>query len=350
MTGLLETIQQRIQELKKERDTWKSMALEYKHAFERQTEQLREFQEICFATQAALENERMLKHYKRDAPDQDRLHNDDDPDGYRTAMIYTHTRPSSGITLDEVPCQYGNNWDMIDLKSFITDKNGPEYGHALIHINSRVNSDSTLNTDLPQPDTFPATLIQKRTSDLNFLVIKGDLAAALAKIDVFLRGTLTSQERVELLLLKSGVLVGSGTEWLCDALAQCSEALELCDRHPNLRPSYLPKIRFQRGMCYFRLRMFQQALDSFIAVGSVGIPQDRLVEYVNLCNAELGAARALNRRSAFEEQRTFAEGCIPRSKSADRSAKRKRRATQRSLHRASKTFRLPLPSSWVTAK
>ncbi|KAF2467727.1 uncharacterized protein BDR25DRAFT_61962 [Lindgomyces ingoldianus] len=272
MEALIESIGQPILELKQERDMWKTAAHEYKRAFEILSDQLREFQDICFATQAELENERMLNIR-------------------RLAEASLHC----------------------DRKS--EEFHG--YGIADIQVRPQRDSTSTLDTNWIHNDWLPTSLVRTPSHHVNQLLIQGDIPTALAEVDVLLRGTLTFEARAETLLLKSAILLSSGSDWLCDALAQCSEALELCDRHSALE-SFLPKIRFHQGVCYFRLKMFQQALNAFEAVGPTDISQGRVATYMSLCRDELDAFSIIKRRSAFDEQRTYTEGYVSRFKEQER--------------------------------
>lgn len=51
----LTDIERVVRELKRERDTWQMLALQYKSAFESQTNRLRELQDLCVAVQAGFE-------------------------------------------------------------------------------------------------------------------------------------------------------------------------------------------------------------------------------------------------------------------------------------------------------
>lgn len=62
-------IERAVHELKIERDTWQAVALQYKSAFDTQTDRLQELQDICFAAHAELENKRAQSHRLRTVSD-----------------------------------------------------------------------------------------------------------------------------------------------------------------------------------------------------------------------------------------------------------------------------------------
>jgi hypothetical protein len=247
--------------LKVERDTWQAVALQYKAAFEAQTSRLQELQDVCFATQAELENERA--HQRK-------LH----------AFSDQSSSDRAG-TLDGAG-------DVNSQRS---------YGTALVlhgHDARRRTSDECNNPLF--------TRVQQCCDQRNY-------GSALVEIERLLRGPLSPKARAEGLLLKSTILRSAGPDELYDALAACSEALELCDRLADLE-SCLTRVQYQRGVLYYQLRMLKQAREAFSAVDDRNFLFASAEEYRRSCDDELELQRAANRRSGFDENRGSTEGLI----------------------------------------
>jgi hypothetical protein len=262
MDDLTADICETVHRLKVERDTWEAVALKYKAAFETQTSRLKELQNLCFATQAELENERAQHHRSQTMSDSTQCH-----------------RPS---TINGAE----------DLKDF---------GTATI-----LTRDSTVNSLRPRTwDECINPLFGKVQQYMD----QNNHGAATGEIERLLRGPLSPKARAEGLLLKSSILKAAGPDELYDALAACSEALELCDRISDLE-SFLPRIQYQRGLLYYQLRMVHQARDAFAAVNPGHVLFTSANEYRTSCNEEIRIQRAANRRSGFDEYRTFDEGMV----------------------------------------
>ncbi|KAJ4355352.1 hypothetical protein N0V95_003027 [Ascochyta clinopodiicola] len=178
-----------VHQLKVERDTWQAVAFQYRGAFEAQTAHLRELQDICFATQAELENEHA--QYRRLHPSLDGV---------------PHNRPpASDCTADH---QEDSSFGTATLLS-------PD----LIDMSWRFKpSESCCNPIFKR--------VQQISSQQNY-------GTALVEIDRLLRGPLSSKARAEGLLLKSSILQATGPDALYDALAACSEALEIWKNSPH---------------------------------------------------------------------------------------------------------------------
>lgn len=206
-----------VRALKSERDTWHTVAEQYRVAFETQTARLHQLQDICVATQAELENERTANR-----------------------QLPGSTVPSSAS---------------------------------------------------------PSKPVEQATTC-------ADEEAALSDVDNILRGPLTADARVQGLLLKSDILRKS--ECVYDALAACSEAVELCDRLAELH-SHLPRIQYQRGLCYYQLHMGRQARDALAQIHQDdSLLYARATEMRQSCEERLEASR----RSAFEARRTVTDGFL----------------------------------------
>jgi hypothetical protein len=253
-------IRETVYRLKVERDTWEAVALKYKAAFEAQTTRLQEFQDVCFATQAELENERAQYRRSQTMSDSSQSH-----------------RPS---TMDGAE----------DVKEFGT-----------VTIFSRDSNAHQLRTS----DEYANPLFSR----VQMYMDQNNHAAATGEVERLLRGPLSPKARAEGLLLKSSILKAAGPDELYDALAACSEALELCDRIADIE-SFLPRIQYQRGLLYYQLRMVHQARDAFGAVKAGHALSASANEYRISCNDEIRMQRAANRRSGFDEHRTFDEGMV----------------------------------------
>jgi tetratricopeptide (TPR) repeat protein len=256
MGDSIEEIQAVVCQLKQERETWRTVAQQYKTAFEEQTARLRQLQDICVATQAELENERTSNRQARSDPS---LHCGAD---------------SAADVVEDTP---------EDLS----------FGTA------------TASSSHAQPSWQSV----RKSSSLCFHRVEQfadqrDYGTALKEVDHLLRGPLTPETRVEGLILKSNLMRKS--EWLYDALAACSEAIELCN-HLNELHCYLPQIQYQRGLCYYQLNMLQQARDALSDVVTVN---DSL--YANAAALRSSCEERLfpGRRPAFEAHRTVTEGML----------------------------------------
>jgi hypothetical protein len=262
MHGRTAEICETVHRLKIERDTWEAVALKYKAAFEIQTARLKELQDLCFATQAELENERA--QYRR----------------LQTISDSTHCHRPNTMGGAE------------DLKDF---------GTATIF--TRDSIAHSLRPRTSDECTNPLFSQVQQYMDQN------NHGVATGEIERLLQGPLSPKARVEGLLLKSSILKAAGPDELYNALAACSEALELCDRISDLE-SFLPRIQYQRGLLYYQLRMVHQAQDAFGAVRPGHVLFDSASEYRTSCNERVRMQRATNRRSGFDEHRMFDEGMV----------------------------------------
>jgi hypothetical protein len=253
-----------IHELKIDRDTWHAVALQYKAAFEAQTHRLQEMQNVCFATQAELENERVKQRRLHAASNQS--------ENYRPA-IYDG---AEGLKLDL------------------------SFGTAAIYSPQKVKSDH----QRPLSDGFTNPLF-KRVEEC---AAERNYGTARIEVDRLLRGPLSPKARAEGLLLKSDVLRAAGPEELLDALAACAEAVELCDRLSELQ-NLLPRIQYQRGLLYYELRMLDQARDAFSAASDDELLSAKASEYRKSYDDETDRLRCAKRRSGFDDTRTM-EGLL----------------------------------------
>ncbi|KAF2690539.1 hypothetical protein K458DRAFT_106848 [Lentithecium fluviatile CBS 122367] len=287
-----------VRQLKQESETWRAVAQAYKAAFEEQTARLQDLQDVCVATQAELENER------RD---------------HRHRM--TQSDPSLRGGTDMLAHDAAGNLD--DLSLGATTVTAP--GHIELSW---------------QPAHKSSSLYFRRVEQL---ASQRDYGTALKEVDHLLRGPLTPETRIEGLILKSNLMRKS--EWLYDALAACSEALELCDRLEELH-CHLPRIRYQRGLCYYQLNMVQQARDAFSDVSTVDDPlYAKAAALRDSCEERLQPGR----RSGFEAHRTVTEGLLAQFSEHRFDSKRRRTSSQFRLH-VSKPKRFSLPQRWVTAR
>ncbi|KAF2626754.1 hypothetical protein BU25DRAFT_342790 [Macroventuria anomochaeta] len=294
-----------VHQLKVDRDTWEAVALQYKAAFEAQTARLRELQDICFATQAELENERV--QYRR-------LHLSLDG--------VPHDRPPTANSTD----------DVADSQTF---------GTAIVLSPSRIDMSWRLR---PSEDCGNPIFkrVQQFASQQNY-------GTALIEIERLLRGPLSPKARAEGLLLKSSILQATGPDSLYDALAACSEALELCDRVPELQP-LLPRIQYQRGIYYYQLRMLHQARDAFRAVSEDNLLFERANEYRQSCDDELELLHFPNRRSAFDENRSMTDSFLAQLNVGSSHGRLRRTSAQLKFRATQKAKRMPLPHRWVSSK
>ncbi|CAO2654590.1 Nn.00g113230.m01.CDS01 [Neocucurbitaria sp. VM-36] len=243
-----------VRELKVERDTWEAVASKYKAALETQTRRLQELQDICFATQAELENERAQQR---------RLHvNSDSSETKRPGIV-------------------DGSEDYPHVQSF---------GTAAILSPRQIDLDRQCRSlgDCTNPLFMQ---VQQSVAQRNY-------GTALGEVERLLCGPLSSKARAEGLLLKSNILRASGPDEMYDALAACSEALELCDRLSELE-TFLPRIQYQRGILYHELRLLHQAREAFSTVSNDESLHATASEY-----DEMEHLRVAKRRSGFDEKRT----------------------------------------------
>ncbi|KAF2032446.1 hypothetical protein EK21DRAFT_98864 [Setomelanomma holmii] len=256
-------IQAAVHQLKIERDTWQAVALQYKAAFETQSARFQELQDVCFATQAELENERAQQRQLHTCLNEGKG---------------SWPRTIDGTQDPQTPRPFGT----------AVMFPGRKIGHG------RSPSDACTNPLFSR--------VQQCVDQRNY-------GSALVELDCLLRGPLSPKARAEGLLLKSGILRASGPDELYDALAACSEALELCDRLSDLE-SFLPRIQYQRGVLFYQLRMLHQARDVFSTISDSDRLSATANEYCRSCDDEICLQRAANRRSGFDENRTFDEGLL----------------------------------------
>lgn len=245
-------------QLKTERDTWQALANEYKAAFETQTNRILQLQDICFAAQAELENER--------ARSSQRISTEGSSNTRKDTPMATRSAQKHELF---------------------------EYGTAHGQDNHGVPGNS-----------YNALFAEaQRCSE------QRDYSGALLEVDRLLRGPLSPKARTEGLLMKSEILAANGPEDLYDALAACSEALELCDRIDELE-SFLPRVQFQRGIIYYELRMIEQAREAFNAIGKDEVIHTSAKDYRQSCDEELEFFQGHERRKAFDENRGFNWGAV----------------------------------------
>lgn len=250
-----------VRQLKEERDTWRATAMKYKDALAIQNQQLREFQDICFATQAELENERLLNRPKSTRS------------GSRRQNTTSQTSQSDTPTLEQ-------------QASYHTAFDGTPF----------------------EPDV-PVTPTVTGLGLIEHLLDNYEYSAALSELDSFLRGSLIPESRIEGLLLKSTILRASGSEWVYDALAQCSEAFELCKRVSSLE-SYLPKIRHAISLCYSQLRMLPESAAVSVAAEHLYTRSDSALDGLSPLDLDIDTALNAKRRLGFDEKRSFGKDYI----------------------------------------
>ncbi|KAF2451326.1 hypothetical protein P171DRAFT_315990, partial [Karstenula rhodostoma CBS 690.94] len=275
--------------LKQERDTWRAVAESYQQAFEDQTARLQEVQAICWATQMELENERAANHRRQKSSE-------------------VSMRGGGARVMDGIDGQL----------------DGTSLGTAAVYESSHAEVTWRPNFCFRRVEHFTAQC---------------DYGTALKEVDQLLRGPLTPQARVEGLLLKSNIMRKSA--WIFDALAACSEAMELCNRLEELH-AHLPRIQYQRGICYYQLHMLKQAREAFNDI----CMNDNLLyaeasEMLDCCDDELQG-----RRPGFEAHRTVTEGLLSQLYDS-RSESKRRRVSQQFRFHAAKAKRLSLPQRWM---
>lgn len=267
-----EDIARSVQKLKDERDIWRLRAQAYKTAFQTQAMQLREAIDLCVATQAELDNERTSNRRLRD----------------RTNQCWK----------DEV-CS-------------VKTSEGT-------HSSRTLACDGSLDTVQFDGEWQSTRLTQANFGHIEQLVSRHDFAKARTEIDRILPGPLSNEARIEAMLLKSAICRSSGPDWLLEGLAQCSEALALCNQISDLE-YLLPKIQNHRNLCHFLLRDPDQARTAFAAVTSTDPLQDRTSEYRKFSDGAMSMEVAMP-RPAFDEHRTITgyEDYLTRRKKAERN-------------------------------
>lgn len=326
-----------VHQLKIDRDTWQALAQQYKAAFETQTARLREMQDICFATQAELENERA--QYRRLHMGQDGAQNDH-AQCRRLRMDLNGAHDDRPLTPDST--------DVIgSTKSF---------GCAIALSPSRIDMSWKL-----RPSEADGNLIFKRVQQFKS---QGNFGTALVEIQRLLRGPLSPKARAEGLLLKSSLLQAIGPDSLYDALAACSEALELCDRVPELQ-SLLPKLQYQRGLYSYQLQMPQQAKEAFKAASEDNLLLERTKKYHQSCEDELELLHH-HRRSAFDEARSMSNSVLTQvnvgsshvswhrggepATAEELQSRLRRTSAQLKLRAALRAKHMSFPHRWVSSK
>jgi putative pyruvate formate lyase activating enzyme len=298
-----------VQDLKRDRDTWEAVARQYKEAFEAQTKRFQELRDVCFATQAELENERARRRRLRALSSQnehDRRNTldgaaDSQADlGFGTATIFTP--PKTKVNRQRHLYALSDQNEYAHPVSFdgANDSQADRgFGTATIFTTPKAKTDRQRQP--PHPYTNPLfSRVQECAAQRNY-------GTAMVELECLLRGPLSSKARTEGLLLKSNILRTSPDD-LLDALAACSEALQLCGRVSELQ-SFLPKIQYQRGLLFYDLRMLDQAREAFNAVGDDDILAAEAREYRKSCDDELGFVSHSKRRSGFHEARDM-EGLL----------------------------------------
>lgn len=260
----LADIEKIVHDLKVDRDTWHAVALQYRSAFEAQKLRFHELQDVCFATQAELENERVQQR--------------------RLRAMSSRSGNYFSTTFD------GAEDPRFD-KSF---------GTATIHSPTKPVADRARNLS-----NECANPLFKRVQEC---AAQKNYGTALVEVERLLRGPLSSKARAEGLLLKSNVLRASGPEELFDALAACSEAVELCDRISELE-NFLPRIQCQRSRLYQELRMLRDDKEAFSTASDDGLLPTEASDIRESYDDELDMLRCAKRRSGFDENRTM-EGLL----------------------------------------
>lgn len=297
--------------LKRDRDTWQAVALQYKKAFEDQTKRFQELQNVCFAAQAELENERAEQrrlHALSSQSEHDRRTTFDSADAtqtdlrFGTATVFASPLDRKTDRQRRLPTSsHQSEHDCCTAFDGAVDSQADlNFGTATIFTTPKAK------TDHPQPpsDDYVNPLF-KRAQEF---AAQRNYGAALVELERLLRGPMSPKARAEGLLLRSHILWTSGPDDHYNALAACSEALEICNRSSELR-SLLSRIQYQRGILFYELGMFGKAREAFDAVGDDYILSDKAREYRRSCEGELGLVSRAKRRSGFHEERNM-EGLL----------------------------------------
>ncbi|OSS44143.1 hypothetical protein B5807_11192 [Epicoccum nigrum] len=294
-----------VHQLKIDRDTWKAVALQYKAAFEGQTARFRELQDICFASQAELENERA---------------------------------ECRRIQLSLKGAMRGGESIADSSDDAISDT--PHFGTAVLFSAGQIEKSCG-----PRSSEDCANHIFKQVRQL---MMQRNYSTATKEIERLLCGPLSPKARVEGLLLKSIILQATGPDSLYDALAACSEALELCDRISEL-DKLLPKIHYQRGVYYYQLHMLQQAREAFSAASEDNLLCARANACRQSCDDELELLHFSNHRSAFDEDRCLTDSLLAELDVGPSRGRLRRTSAQLRLRAAQTAKRMPLPHRWVSS-
>ena len=260
----LADIERIVHGLKVDRDTWHAVALQYRAAFEAQTARFNVLQDVCFATQAELENEQVQQR--------------------RRQTLASHSENSLHGNYDGAEDHQRNGF----------------FGTATILSPRKINTEHAR-----KPSDGCANPLFQRVQDC---AAQKNYGTALLEVERLLRGPLSSKSRAEGLLLKSNVLRASGPEELFDALAACSEAVELCDRISELE-NFLPRIQYQRSLLYQELRMLRDDKEALSSASDDGLLPTEPNDSSKSQDEELEILRCAKRRSAFDENRTM-EGLL----------------------------------------
>ena len=253
-----------VHDLKVDRDTWQAVALQYKEAFETQSNRLQQLQDVCFAAQAELENERAQRQRLRVVSD--------GRDNHRPTSL-------DGVEDLEVNFTFGTAAVYAPIRTE--------------HLQLRLSSEDCTNPLFER--------VQECITQRNY-------GTALVEVERLLRGPLSCKARAEGLLLKSNILRASGPDALLDALATCSEAVDLCDRHSELQ-DFLPRIRFQRSLLCYELRLLHQAREAFSTISDNELLPAKADELSKSYDDDQHLLRCTKRRSGFDESRTM-EGLL----------------------------------------
>jgi hypothetical protein len=259
-----------VQDIKQDRDNWQATAAHYKKGFESMKTHFNELQDICFAVQADLANERTENRRLRDNLELNRhtsLQLDRSSD-----VPPTGSRREHSVVLDSAPIDVDGPFIPLTCANF-----------------RRVEQFASYN----------------------------DFTQALAELERLLRGPLSPNARVEGLLLKSTILRAADSDLILDALAACSEALEMCDRQSSSVKHFLSKIQYHRGLCYYRLKMILHAQVAFGVVSPSDIFYDKAMEYRKSCEEVLGAIDDTMSRTGFEEVRPCTGGMPARMRATE---------------------------------
>ena len=253
-----------VHDLKVDRDTWQAVALQYKEAFETQSNRLQQLQDVCFAAQAELENERAQRQRLRVVSDGRDNH-----------------RPTSLDGVEDLEVNF--TFDTAAVHAPIRTE----------HRQLRLSSEDCTNPLFER--------VQECITQRNY-------GTALVEVERLLRGPLSCKARAEGLLLKSNILRASGPDALLDALATCSEAVDLCDRLSELQ-DFLPRIRFQRSLLCYELRLLHQAREAFSTISDNELLPAKAGELSKSYDDDQHLLRCTKRRSGFDESRTM-EGLL----------------------------------------
>lgn len=252
-------IERMVHDIKVDRNTWKAVAEQYKAAFHSQTARLKEMQGICIAAQAELENERA-----------------------RSRQIERWTKYNNkhhGKTSDE--------------------RSETEQVRSVAE---------TAQSASPRGSVDKHTKVFGACNDPLFESVhqsieRHDYGTALAETERLLQGPLVPKARAEGLLLKSNILRAIGPDELYEALAACSEAIDLCNRLTELE-AILPQVQRQRAIINDDLHMLAWAYKATEPGSTLEELEPPVGGYRRLQDDDL---RVLKRRSGFDESRTFSE-------------------------------------------